>query len=102
MLLDDLTTARKLFESVMSHLEEASEDLDVISSFVSSLLAEGDAQGIEVVMGGESDLLEDILSDFEDELDQVKKEEFKDLLKQIKIMRNLFISLERSLKNSDI
>lgn len=75
--------------------------MDLIASIISTTLSEGHAQNIAILMQGEEDDLEDILIDFEEELDQLRKEDIRDLTKQLKVMRKLIGSLVDSIENLD-
>jgi hypothetical protein len=101
MLLNNLTDVLGILDSHVETLKEVRSDMDLIASIISTTLSEGHAQSIAILMQGEEDDLEDILIDFEEELDQLRKEDIRDLTKQLKVMRKLIGSLVDSIENLD-
>ena len=96
-LLDILT----ILDSSLQAIKTVKSDLDIAASLISNSLSEGMASDILVLMEGDEDAMEDILVDLEEELDQVRKEDLRDLLKQLRVMKNLVTSLGESLDTLD-
>lgn len=101
MLLDTLLTIQGILDRRIESIQDLKTDMDRIATLISSSVAEGHAQDINILMGGDEDALEDILIGLEEELDQVRKEEIRDLLKQLKVMRKLTTSLVEAVEDLD-
>lgn len=90
-----------LVQSTVNKTADIRKDLNSIQALISVILDEEDVSDIEIVMAGETTVLESILEDIGDEADDLLNEDLKDLEKSFKVFRKLLTSIDRALDNME-